>query len=87
MQVVRVSNKILNRASTGQNWGLLNSGGNRGAGSGTGRGLGMGSGSGETGRGRAQCQLARRNISDKLGAHRQLLDVVHETVRERTIIL
>ena len=70
---MKVSFKIANRASTGQNWGLSLSS------SGTAESNSNSSG---VGRGRAQCQLARRLISDKLDAHSRLLDVLLETVSQ-----
>lgn len=68
-----MSSRITNKESLGQNWGLSTV-------SGTGISAGERSTVKSRSRGRAQGQLARRLVTDKLDAHRRLIDTLSETV-------
>lgn len=74
--MVDLSSKIANKESLGQNWGLSLS---------TVAGVGVAAGERSTvksrSRGRAQGQLARRLVTDKLDAHRRLIEILSETVQ------
>ena len=71
--MVELSSRITNKESLGQNWGLSTV-------SGTGVSAGERSTVKSRSRGRAQGQLARRLVTDKLDAHRRLIDTLSETV-------
>lgn len=73
-----MSSRIANKESLGQNWGLSTV-------------AGVAPGERSTvksrSRGRAQGQLARRLVTDKLDAHRRLIEILSETVLMLSFIL
>jgi hypothetical protein len=75
-----LSSRITNKESLGQNWGLSTV-------SGTGVSAGERSTVKSRSRGRAQGQLARRLVTDKLDAHRRLVDTLSETVHTHSLSL